>query len=59
MNSAFMPDTLNLNNGLVGRCVQHAVVAVGARVIKIYRTPKRFGPESCGLINIRGSAIDQ
>jgi predicted neuraminidase len=59
MNPALMFDTLNLNNRFVGRCVQHAVAAAGAWVIKIYRTPQRFGPESCGLINIGGLAIDQ
>src|SRR5215467_10372547 len=56
VNSALMLHTLNLNNRLVGRCVQHAVVAAGAWVIKIYRAAQCFGPESCGLIDIRGSA---
>jgi len=59
MNPALVRDPLNLNDRLVGGCVEHAIVAAGARVIEIYRTPERFGPEFCGLINIGRSAIDQ
>jgi hypothetical protein len=59
MNAALVRDPLNLNDRLVGGCVEHTIVAAGAWVIKIYRTPERFGPEFCGLINIRRSAVDQ
>jgi len=59
MNPALMLNTLNLNDRLVGRCVQHPVVAAGTCVIKIYPSPERFGPEACGQVNIGRSAIDQ
>jgi hypothetical protein len=54
-----MLDALNLNNRLVGRCLQHSVVAARARVIKIYRAAECVSPESRSLIDIRRPTIYQ
>ena len=54
-----MVDALNLDDGLVGRCCQHAVIAASPWMVGIYLATQRIRPERCGLINIRYATINQ
>lgn len=59
VNPAFVLDALNLHNGLLGRRLQHTVVAACTRVIRIYCTAQCLSPKARGLIDIRCIAINQ
>ena len=58
VNPALMLDALNLDNGLIGRCCQHAVIAASPWVVGIYLAAECIGPEPGGLIDIRYMAIN-
>ena len=53
-----MVDALNLDDGLVGRCCQHAVIAASPGMVGIYLATQRIRPELSGLINIRYATIN-
>jgi hypothetical protein len=57
--ATFVLYTLDLNNRLVRRSFEHAVVAACAWVLAINRTAERRGPERRCLIYIRSVAVDQ
>jgi hypothetical protein len=59
VNPALVVDALNLDNRLIGRCCQHAVIAASPWMAGIYRAAQRIGPEPGGVINIRHATINQ
>src|SRR5262245_41188362 len=54
-----MVHALDLHNGLVGRGLEHPVVATGPRVFGIYRSAQRPCPEISSLVHVGGIAVDQ
>lgn len=59
VNPALVVDALDLDDGLVGRCCQHAVIAASPRMVGIDRATQRISPELRSLIYIRDTAINQ
>lgn len=59
VNPALVVDALDLDDGLVGRCGQHAVIAASPWMVGIDRATQRISPEPGGLIYIRYTAINQ
>ncbi len=53
-----MLDALDLDNWLVWRRLEHAVVSASTGVIRVYGPTKRFSPELSSLVNV-GCAINQ
>ncbi len=53
-----MVDALNLDNKLIRRCRQHAVIAASPRMFGIDLAAQRISPKLGGLINIRHAAIN-
>src|SRR5258708_21647538 len=51
--------TLDLHDGLVGRGLQHTVVAAAARMVGIHGATERLAPEAGGPVQIGGPAVDQ
>jgi hypothetical protein len=59
VNTTLMLNALDLDDRLVGRRYQHAVIAASPRMIGIHFAAQCIGPESSRLINIRYAAINQ
>ncbi len=54
-----MLDAQDLDDRLIGRCLQHAVVAASAGMPGVHRTPECFRPETRGLVDIGRIAVDE
>jgi len=52
MNSAFVFHALDLHDGLVWGCFQHAVVSASPRMTRVYRAAQCICPELGSLVNI-------
>ncbi len=50
---------LDLHDGLVGRDLQHALIAAAARMVGIYGATQCLAPEAGRLVHIGGLAVDQ
>src|SRR5262249_5230207 len=59
MDAALMLHALDLHDGLVGRRLQHAVVAAAAGMPEVHRPPQRRAPEAGGRGHIAGLTVDQ
>src|SRR5438874_9055966 len=59
VDPALVLDALDLHDRLVGRGLQHAVVAAAARMAGIDGATQRLGPEAGGAVQIGGPAVDQ
>src|SRR5579859_551308 len=57
MDPALVLDALDLHDGLIGRGLEHAVIAARAGVLGIHRPAQRLRPESRGLVYIGCAAI--
>src|SRR6185437_13829956 len=57
--AAFVADALDLHDGLIGRGLQHEVVAATARMIRVHGPAEGVGPEAGGRLQVRGIAVDQ
>src|SRR4029453_4465180 len=52
-------DALDLDDALVGRGLQHPVVAAAAGMLGVHRAPQRPRPEESSLVHVRCVAVDQ
>ena len=59
MNSAFVFHALDLHDGLVWGCFQHAVVSASPRMTWVYRATQCIRPEPGSLVYIRSAAVNQ
>src|SRR5882724_12080051 len=59
VDAALMVHALDLDDGLVHRGLQHAVVAAAAGMLEVHRATQRLAPETGGRVNIGGPTVDQ
>src|SRR5581483_4895878 len=59
VNTALVLQALDLHDGLIGRCLQHAVVATRAGMTRVHWTTQRVGPETGRRIDIVSLTVDQ
>ena len=59
VDAAFVFNALNLHDRLVGRSLQHAIVAASAGMLLVYRTPQCLRPEFRSLTNIRCPTVNE
>src|SRR5262249_41543944 len=59
VDPALVIDALDLHDGLIGRSMQHDVIAACARVVAIHGTTQRASPELGRLFQIGGLAVNE
>src|SRR5260370_38851325 len=59
VDATLVVHALDLHYGLVGRGLQHAVIAAAARMVGVYGSTQRFAPEAGGRVHIGGLTVDQ
>src|ERR1700752_41802 len=59
MDAALMVHALDLHDWLIGRGLQHAIIAAATRMGMVHGPTQRLAPEAGGLVDIGGLAVDQ
>src|SRR5262249_31261582 len=59
VRAALVLDALDLDDRLVCRCCKHAVIVAAHRMVKVYGTAERGGPEAGGLVHVGDLAVNQ
>jgi hypothetical protein len=59
VDAAVVAHALYLHDGFVVGCLEHAVVAARAGMIRVHRPAERLGPEPGRLVDVGRTAIDQ
>jgi hypothetical protein len=59
MDATLVLHALDLHDGLVGRGLQHAVVAAAARMLEVHGATECLTPVAGGLVHIGGLAVNQ
>src|SRR5215475_7458960 len=59
VNATLVVHPLDFHNRLVGRRLQHSVIAAAVRMVGVDSAAERLAPKARGLIHVGGIAVDQ